>query len=121
MGLKANREHPVIYVTGLVDRDGKKVIDMVQGNAAKDLRSWCASTDEDWLKAIKVVAADLAESYRAGLSPYLDHAVRVAIHFTSSASPTGVSTPFVDECRTIFSVIERVVLPARFLLSRKSA
>jgi hypothetical protein len=79
--LKANREHPVIYATGLVDLNGKKVIDMVKGNAAKDLRRWCAGTDEDWLKGIKVVATDLAESYRAGLSPHLDHAVRVADPF----------------------------------------
>ena len=79
--LKANREHPVIYATGLVDLDAKLVIDMVKGNAAKDLRRWCASADQDWLKGIKVVATDLAESYRAGLSPHLDHAVRVADPF----------------------------------------
>jgi transposase len=40
--LKANREHPTIYATGLVDLDRKKVIDMVEGNAARDLRRWCA-------------------------------------------------------------------------------
>jgi hypothetical protein len=74
--LKANREHPIIYATGLVDLNAKLVIDLVKGNAAKDLRNWCASSDQDWLKAIKVVATDLAESYRAGLSPHLDHAVR---------------------------------------------
>jgi transposase len=79
--LKANREHPIIYATGLVDLNAKLVIDMVEGNAAKDLRRWCASTDVDWLKGIKVVATDLAESYRAGLSPHLDHAVRVADPF----------------------------------------
>ncbi len=79
--LKANREHPTIYATGLVDLDAKLVIDMVEGNAAKDLRRWCADTDEEWLQGIKVVATDLAESYRAGLSPHLDHAVRVADPF----------------------------------------
>jgi transposase len=77
--LKANREHPTIYATGLVDLDGRKVIDMVQGNAARDLRRWCAGVDPVWLADIEVVATDLAESYRAGLSPHLDHAVRVAV------------------------------------------
>ena len=47
----------------------------------KTCARWCASTDEDWLRGIKVVATDLAESYRAGLSPHLDHAVRVADPF----------------------------------------
>jgi len=79
--LKANREHPTIYATGLVDLDGKKVIDMVEGNAARDLRRWCAGSDRDWLAGIHVVATDLAESYRAGLRPHLDHAVRVADPF----------------------------------------
>jgi hypothetical protein len=79
--LKANREHPTIYATGLVDLKGKKVIDMVEGNAARDLRRWCASVDPEWLAGIGVVATDLAESYRAGLSPHLDHAVRVADPF----------------------------------------
>jgi hypothetical protein len=35
----------------------------------------------DWLSGIKVVATDLAESFRAGLSPHLDHARRVADPF----------------------------------------
>ena len=34
-----------------------------------------------WLAGIGVVATDLAESYRAGLSPHLDHATRVADPF----------------------------------------
>jgi hypothetical protein len=36
--LKATREHPIIYATGLVDLNAKLVIDMVKGNAANDLR-----------------------------------------------------------------------------------
>ena len=34
-----------------------------------------------WLAGIEVVATDLAESFRAGLSPHLDHARRVADPF----------------------------------------
>jgi transposase len=68
--LSANREHATIYATGMVDLDGRRLIDMVEGNAAVDLRRWCAAQDPKWLKAIKVVATDLAESYRAGISPH---------------------------------------------------
>jgi len=35
----ANREHPTLYATGLVDLDDHKIIDMVEGNAALDLIS----------------------------------------------------------------------------------
>ncbi len=34
--LSATREHRTIYVTGLVDLDRKRIIDMVEGNAAPD-------------------------------------------------------------------------------------
>jgi transposase len=79
--LRANREHHTIYATGLVDLEGRRVIDMVEGNAAVDLRQWTANTDPAWLAQIEVVATDLAESFRAGLSPHLDHALRVADPF----------------------------------------
>ena len=79
--LSATREHRTIYVTGLVDLDRKRIIDMVEGNAAPDLRRWCADQDPAWMRAVRVVATDLAESYRSGTSPHLDHAIRVADPF----------------------------------------
>lgn len=79
--LAANRTHPTLYATGLVDLDARFVIDMVRGNSADDLREWCAAQDPAWLAGIKVVATDLAESYRAGLDPHLGHATKVADPF----------------------------------------
>jgi transposase len=79
--LAANRKHSTIYVTGLVDLDARIVIDMVKGNKAADLRRWTAKAHPDWLGGIETVATDLAESFRAGLSPHLDHATRVADPF----------------------------------------
>ena len=69
------------YVTGLVDLERRAMIDMTPGNRAADLRRWCANSDPAWIAKIEVVATDLAESYRAGLSPHLDHCVRVADPF----------------------------------------
>ena len=79
--LAANREHSTIYATGLVDLRRRQMIDMVEGNSAADLRSWCARQDPAWLGDVRVVATDLAESYRAGISPHLDHTTRVADPF----------------------------------------
>ena len=79
--LKANRHHATRYATGLVDLDRRMVIDMVEGNAAADLRRWCSEQDPAWLASIATVATDLAESYRAGLWPHLVHAERVADPF----------------------------------------
>jgi len=79
--LRANRDHHTVYATGLVDLEGRRLIDMVEGNAAADLREWTANADPGWLAGVEVVATDLAESFRAGLSPHLDHALRVADAF----------------------------------------
>jgi transposase len=79
--LAANRHHPTVYATGLIDLDRHVVIDMVEGNSAGDLRRWTTNADPAWLGGIEVVATDLAESFRAGLSPHLDHARRVADPF----------------------------------------
>ena len=79
--LKANRHHSTIYATGLVDLEAHRLIDMVRGNSAADLRRWCVNADPGWLAGIEVVATDLTDSYRAGLSPHLEHVRRVADPF----------------------------------------
>jgi transposase len=79
--LSAKPDHPTIYATGLVDLEAKVLIDMVEGNSAADLRRWTENAHPRWLGGIEVVATDLAESFRAGLSPHLSHARRVADPF----------------------------------------
>jgi transposase len=79
--LRANCDYHTVYTAGLVDFQCRRVIDMVEGNAAADLWKWAANSDSDWLARIEVVATDLAQSFRAGLSPHLDHAVRVVDAF----------------------------------------
>ena len=79
--LTATPSHPTLFATGLVDLDCRILIDMVEGNAAADLREWCARQDRAWLDGIEVVTTDLAESYRRGLDPHLAHARRVADPF----------------------------------------
>jgi len=79
--LKSNRFHPTLYATGLVDTQAGILIDMVKGNTASDLRKWCEKQPEEWLAGVGTVSIDLTDSYRSGLSPHLNHAVRVADPF----------------------------------------
>ncbi len=79
--LKANRAHRTLYATGMVDLDAGIIIDMIRGNTSTDLRNWLETRDSVWLAGITTVTTDLAESYRAGLSPHLVHATRVADPF----------------------------------------
>jgi transposase len=79
--LKANAEHPTMYVTGFVDLERRVVIDMIEGNRAIDVSRWLSSKDESFLAGISTVACDLHEGYRSGLHPHLDHARQVADPF----------------------------------------
>jgi transposase len=79
--LSANADHPTLFATGMVDLRRRVVIDLIEGNSAHDLGSWLDRQPQDWLSEVRVVATDLAESYRAGLDGRLDHAIRVADPF----------------------------------------
>ena len=79
--LKATRDHSTLYATGLVDLDERIVIDVVRGNTSRDLGLWLDAQPDEWLAKVRVVATDLADSYRSGLVGRLDHAIRVADPF----------------------------------------
>ena len=74
-------EGGVSTVSGLVDTEAGVLIDMVKGNSAADLREWCADQSAEWLGRVSTVSIDLTDSYRSGLSPHLDHVLRVADPF----------------------------------------
>jgi transposase len=79
--LRANAEHPTQYVTGLVDLSHRVLIEMIEGNRAVDVSRWLSRQDKEFHAAIRTVACDLHEGYRAGLRPHLDHARQVADPF----------------------------------------
>lgn len=79
--LKGTASHHTRYATSLIDLDQHTMIDFIEGNSAGALRRWCEGRDRGWLDGIEIVATDLTNSYRAGLSPALEHATRVADPF----------------------------------------
>jgi transposase len=79
--LAATREHHTIFATALVDLDRRRVIDLFEGKSAARLRNWCSKRPKSWLRSVRVVALDLTDTYRVGLSPHLSHAVHVADPF----------------------------------------
>ena len=79
--LSATRSTRTRYTTGLVDLDRRLVIDVIEGNTGAALAGWLDERPKPWLDAVKVVATDLASSYRSGLDGRLLHALRVADPF----------------------------------------
>lgn len=78
---KATRSHHTTYVTSLVDLDARRLIDIIPGHGASDLRRWSKGASPAWIDGICVVATDLTDAYRAGMDPYLSHTKRVADPF----------------------------------------
>jgi transposase len=93
--LAATPRHQTIYATSLVDLDRRHVIDLFEGKSAIKLRRWTAGRSGQWRRGVEVVALDLTETYRSGLSPHLAHARRVADPF----HVTRVANRMVDQVR----------------------
>ncbi len=93
--LAATREHTTIFATVLVDLDRRFVIDLFEGRSAAKLRRWTSRRTKRWQRGVQVVALDLTDTYRAGLSPHLAHATRVADPF----HVTRVANRMVDQVR----------------------
>jgi len=70
-----------VYATGMIDLDRRIVIDLIEGRQGADLRQWLLQQPAGWLKAVKVVATDLTDAYRRGMTGLLDHARKVADGF----------------------------------------
>jgi transposase len=93
--LAATPQHQTIFATTLVDLDRRRVIDLFEGKSAMKLRRWTAGRTARWRRGVAVVALDLTDTYRSGLSPHLAHAKRVADPF----HVTRVANRMLDQVR----------------------
>ncbi len=73
------------YITGFVDLDRARLVDVVSGRSAKAVQDWLERRPEEWLNAIDVVALDPFRGYANGLLAHLGHATVVVDHFHAIA------------------------------------
>ncbi|MDQ3146577.1 MAG: ISL3 family transposase [Actinomycetota bacterium] len=83
--LSATPEHRTEYVTGFVDLDRVRLLDIVPGRSARAVQDWLGARPSDWLEAIEVVALDPHRGYANGLLTHLGHAEVVIDHFHAVA------------------------------------
>lgn len=69
------------FVTGMIDLERHRLLDVTRGRSGADLRSWLAGRPVGWCEAVKVVAIDPREGYRQGLKPHLEHVTLVVDPF----------------------------------------
>src|ERR671910_3117512 len=79
--LAASAEHPTLLVTGFVDLDRHRLLDVVEGRTAQGVSGWLAARPAPWRAAIRAVTFDPHAGYARGLSDGLPHAELVVDHF----------------------------------------
>jgi transposase len=79
--LAANAKHPTLLVTGFVDLDRHRLLDVVEGRTAQGVRGWLAARPAPWLAAIDTVTLDPYQGYARGITDGLPHAQLVVDHF----------------------------------------
>src|SRR4029450_4871634 len=79
--LKATRKAPTRYVTGLVDLEGGRLLDVVANRTRAAVAGWLHARSRDWLAQVGTVALDPWRGYASALVASLGHATVVVDHF----------------------------------------
>jgi transposase len=79
--LKATRRAPTRYVTGLVDLEQGRLLDVVADRTRAAVHSWLDARSRDWLAQIGTVALDPWRGFASALTAPLGHATVVVDHF----------------------------------------
>ena len=79
--LKATQVAPTRYVTGLVDLEGGRLLDVVADRTRAAVDDWLGARPVDWLAQVGTVALDPWRGYANALTARLGHARVVVDHF----------------------------------------
>jgi transposase len=79
--LKATRTAPTRYVTGLVDLERSRLLDVVADRTRAAVDGWLDARSRDWLAGVGTVALDPWRGYASALVASLSHARVVVDHF----------------------------------------
>jgi transposase len=79
--LAATRTRRTRFITGFVDLDRARLLDVVPGRSGRAVESWLGGRPQAWLDDVSVVALDAFRGYANGLAARLGHATMVVDHF----------------------------------------
>jgi transposase len=79
--LAATASHPTLLVTGFVDLDRHRLIDVVPGRSAAAVSTWLGAKPQRWLAGIATAVIDPYSGYARGLADGLPRARLVVDHF----------------------------------------
>lgn len=79
--LRANGQHPTMFVSGLVDTATGRLLDVVEDRTIRAVSAWLGDRDQEWLGRIGVVTLDPYRGYATAVGQHLGHATLVVDHF----------------------------------------
>jgi transposase len=79
--LKATRQAPTRWVTGLVDLERGRLLDLVADRTRAAVDGWLGARPHGWLAQVNTVALDPWRGYASALMAPLGHATVVVDHF----------------------------------------
>jgi transposase len=79
--LRATPTAPTRWVTGLVDLEGGRLLDVVADRTRAAVDGWLGARPRDWLAQVTTVAVDPWRGYASALTVPLGHARVVVDHF----------------------------------------
>ena len=79
--LRATPTAPTRYVTGLVDLDGGRLLDVIADRTTRAVTTWLGARPRSWLAGVGMVALDPWRGYASALVGPLGHARVVVDHF----------------------------------------
>jgi transposase len=79
--LTATAQHPTLLVTGIVDLDAGRLVDVLPARSASAVTAWLASKPAPWLAGIDHVVIDPYQPYATAVATGLPEARLVVDHF----------------------------------------
>jgi transposase len=79
--LRATPTAPTRYVTGLVDVEGGRLLDVIADRTTRAVTAWLSARPQAWLAGVGTVALDPWRGYASALVAPLGHATVVVDHF----------------------------------------
>jgi transposase len=79
--LRATPTAPTRYVTGLVDVEGGRLLDVIADRTTRAVTAWLGARPRSWLAGVGTVALDPWRGYASALVAPLGHATVVVDHF----------------------------------------
>jgi transposase len=79
--LAATAEHPTLLVTGIIDLDTGRLVDVLAARSAVAVTDWLAAKPAPWLVGIRHVVIDPYQRYATAVAAGLPDARLVVDHF----------------------------------------